>query len=332
MDAGKSSPLSSFKSKKTLHSPVPADHKTRKDSNPDPNPWSVKTPGKPADPPRRSRQTGAALSIKEIREAALRLRGRGSKPRDRTDPILGSGKEQTAKVEQKSVDSEIKLPEKYELLDEFFNSLDSSIRLLRLKRYPTTFTNIRPQIESLTERRFTHSHLAQLKFIMPEAILIEIVRQRDEQTGIVKPDLLITLSFEVIDGKSKSKSHSKNLQLRKIFRDRLLDFFKSHPEGDEVPEGALPEPFNSSKEETGANSGCFSGREECSLCQGSSSHSILLSPLPETPVKCTSSIEDENQRSLLRTPADLASTPAKLMRATPLLQPPKRCYMSPEDN
>ncbi|MED6129756.1 hypothetical protein PIB30_111058, partial [Stylosanthes scabra] len=32
--------------------------------------------------------------------------------------------------------------------------------------------------------------------------------------------------------------------LRKLFRARLRDFVESHPEGDEIPEDALPEPFN----------------------------------------------------------------------------------------
>ncbi|KAI3449756.1 hypothetical protein Pfo_006421 [Paulownia fortunei] len=421
MDASKQSPLSSFKSKKQLHSPAPSEQKTRKVSDPDPNPWSVKTPGKPADPPLRLRHRGAALSIKEVRQAALELRERGFDRPARTDPVIESEKGRIAKP-KKSVDAEITLPEKYELLDKFFNSLDSSIRLLKLKRSPTTFTNISPQIQSLTDRRFTYSHLAQLKFIMPEAVVVEKVLQHDERTGCMKPDLHITLNLEAIESKSKSKSHSRNLQLRKVFRGRILDFFNSHPEGDEVPEEALPEPFSRSKENANAKSvqpsasslmsetpdlallgqqvtgshmspsfkrcfsqrgsghhrenlrqdqlvvsahasvdlvdnfaGCTSGeetsaiavkshsklslkpsgREKCSSYKASSG-SILSSP-PETPVKCINSIKNDDQSSVgmasaLKTPVDLASTPAKLMSATPMLHPPKRCYMSPDDN
>ncbi|KAK0578472.1 hypothetical protein LWI29_010958 [Acer saccharum] len=57
-----------------------------------------------------------------------------------------------------------KLPEKYRQLCKFFNSLDSAIRLLKLKRSMSTFTNISPKIECLTDRRFSYSDLAQLKF------------------------------------------------------------------------------------------------------------------------------------------------------------------------
>ncbi|KAL0435610.1 UNVERIFIED_CONTAM: CDT1-like protein a, chloroplastic [Sesamum radiatum] len=243
MDAGKSSPLSMFKSKKQLHSPAPSDREPRKVAEPAQNPWSVKTPGKPVDAPRRLRHRGAAMSVKEVREAAMKLRERGSDTPARTDPLLGSEKEDIVKSKKKSVEAEIQLPEKYELLDKFFNSLDSSIRLLQLKRSATTFTNISSQIESLTDRRFTYGHLAQLKFILPEAILVEKVLRHDERTSCMKPDLRITLNVEAIESKSKSKSHSRNLHLRKIFRGRLLDFFTSHPEGDEVPEEQLPEPF-----------------------------------------------------------------------------------------
>lgn len=40
----------------------------------------------------------------------------------------------------------------YEMLAQFFDSLDSSIRLLRLKGSMSTFTNICPKIECLTDR------------------------------------------------------------------------------------------------------------------------------------------------------------------------------------
>ncbi|KAG8389223.1 hypothetical protein BUALT_Bualt02G0206500 [Buddleja alternifolia] len=413
MDSSKSSsPLSSFKSKKQLHSPAPSDQKTRKVSDPDPNPWSVKTPGKPVDPPRRSRHGGSELSIKEIRQAALKLREGGSDRPTRTDPLLEPEREPIAASKKKSVNAEITLPEKYELLDKFFNSLDSSIRLLQLKRSATTFTNISSQIGYLTDRRFTHSHLAQLKFIMPEAIVIEKVLQHDERTSCMKPDLRISLDIEAIESKSKSKSCSRNLLLRKVFRGRLLDFSKSHPEGDEVPEEALPAPFSRMKEDASANSVRLSSSSLMSetpavasseqqpaaashvslsfkkrFSQRGSAHHIEnlkqdhlgitshppivpepkfakspsgkeksaialkspmklsneencssykaspcskpSSPFPETPVKFLNSIKGEDQCA---TPVELASTPAKLMSATPMLHTPKRCYMSPEDN
>ncbi|GFP96827.1 cdt1-like protein a chloroplastic [Phtheirospermum japonicum] len=251
MDATKSSPLSSFKSKKQLHSPARSDQKARKAPDPEPNPWGVKTPGKPADPPRRLRNRGAALSIKEIREASMKLRQRGSDPPAPIDPVVEPEVEHVAKPKKSA--AEIKLPEKYQLLDKFFSSLDSSIRLLQLKRTATSFTNISPQIETLTDRRFTYNHLAQLKFIMPEVIELEKYLRHDERTGCMKPDLRITLNAEAIKNECKSKSLSGNLQMRKVFRARLLNFFKSHPEGDEVPEEALPEPFCRSKKNVISN-------------------------------------------------------------------------------
>ncbi|KAK1555740.1 hypothetical protein Q3G72_030704 [Acer saccharum] len=89
-----------------------------------------------------------------------------------------------------------KLPEKYRQLFKFFNSLDSAIRLLKLKRSMSTLTNISPKIECLTDRRFSYSDLAQLKFLLPEAI--EIKKQEYEY--------------------------------EKVFHARLMDFLKDHPE------------------------------------------------------------------------------------------------------
>nr|GME11125.1 CDT1-like protein A, chloroplastic [Ipomoea batatas] len=135
-----------------------------------------------------------------------------------------------------------KLPEKYELLGEFFNSLANSIRLLQRMGSNTTFTNISSKIEFLTDRRFSHAHLAQLKFILPEAIEVTKIIVHDERTRCMKPDLHITLNASVV-----GDNGSGILELGKVFRARLLDFFKSHPEGDDIPEDELPHPFNQSK-------------------------------------------------------------------------------------
>lgn len=59
--------------------------------------------------------------------------------------------------------------------------------------------------------------------------MVEKVLRHDEHTSCMKPDLRITLDVEALKSGSKSKSQSRNLQLRKVFRGRLLDFIKSHP-------------------------------------------------------------------------------------------------------
>ncbi|XP_051142030.1 CDT1-like protein a, chloroplastic [Andrographis paniculata] len=259
MDAKKLSLLPSFKSKKPLHSNVgkeddrapSPDEEARKVSTPSASACGVTTPAKASDRPRRMRHRSAAMSIKEVREAAMMLRESRSARPSISDLEIVSEKGNVPKPKKKSADSETALPEQYKLLNEFFNSLDNSIRLLQLKRYTTTFTNISPQVEKLTDRRFTHGHLAQLKFIMPEAIVVEKVLRHDERTACMKPDLRITLNVDAIDGQSTSSS--KTLQLRKVFRNRLLDFFKSHPEGDVVPEGELPEPFGPSRKDPKSN-------------------------------------------------------------------------------
>lgn len=76
-------------------------------------------------------------------------------------------------------------------------------------------------------RRFSHGNLAQLKYILPEAIEIKKVVVLDERTSCMKPDLHVTLNT---DGLENSKVESGNSHLRKIFRSRLLDFAKAHPE------------------------------------------------------------------------------------------------------
>ncbi|KAI0500549.1 hypothetical protein KFK09_018763 [Dendrobium nobile] len=136
-----------------------------------------------------------------------------------------------------------KLSENYEMLAEFFNCLDSSVRLLRLKGASSTFTSISASIQHLTERRFTYRHLAQMKHILPEAISIKKVLLRDEATCCMKPELQVSLQVDAVERNLELKGESPYSALRKVFRDRLVQFAREHPEEDDIPEETLPHPF-----------------------------------------------------------------------------------------
>ncbi|PWA43830.1 CDT1 Geminin-binding domain-like protein [Artemisia annua] len=232
---GASSP--SFDSSKTKKQETPS---------PDPNNLTFKTPEKPSHAPRRPltrRQT--LLSVNQIRDAAKKLRKTDPKDSLASDPLMTSD-DVTETVSAKPNTAK-PLPERYEILDEFFNGMQSCIRYLGLKGYVTSMAKISPAVESLTDRRFSYRHLAQLKYLLPEAIEVKKILVRDDRTSCMKPDLVVSLDFGVVrkDGK---EVESGNLRLRKLFRMRLVEFCKNNPEGDEVPEDTLPEPFNQSSQ------------------------------------------------------------------------------------
>ncbi|KAI7992517.1 hypothetical protein LOK49_LG12G01476 [Camellia lanceoleosa] len=116
----------------------------------------------------------------------------------------------------------------FEILGKFFDSLDSLIRLLQVKGSGSTFANISPKMEGLTDRRFSYGHLAQLKFLLPEVIEIKKILVRDEKTSCMTPDLHVTLNVDAIKNERKPNA-SGNSHVRKVFHARLLDFFKAHP-------------------------------------------------------------------------------------------------------
>lgn len=148
----------------------------------------------------------------------------------------------------------------YEMLCEFFNCFESSTRLLRMKGSKASFPNICASIQHLSERynlsltdiqtmagvldcsnsvpntdncvcrRFTYSHLAQLKYIMPEVIVINKILLRDETTCCMKPDLQVNLLVDAVEGVAKQKGETGYSALRRIFRQRLVDYFRDHPE------------------------------------------------------------------------------------------------------
>ncbi|XP_065876057.1 CDT1-like protein a, chloroplastic [Euphorbia lathyris] len=226
---------------------------------------ATQTPDKPpAELPPRLRNRRVALSVKEVRKVAQG--NRDGLDRNQTNVVVKSARRQISSWPDDSTsgvrksknasaaDETAKLPAKYEMLGEFFDCLDSSIRLLRLKGSMSNFTNISAKIECLSDRRFSQRHLAQLKYIMPEVIEIKRVLMFDERTSCMKPDLHVSINVDAIELDGNSKSSSKNLQLRKIFRSRLAEFCKAHPQGDEIPEDLLPEPFNRPKQDQAPNS------------------------------------------------------------------------------
>ncbi|WOK94098.1 CDT1-like protein a, chloroplastic [Canna indica] len=217
------------------------------------------TPEKPF--PQRSRNRSIAFSLKEVRQVARGLQ----RASDRSDLAqssvdlwsaeqlgVGPGPSSSSKS-SKAKTPAVEIPEKYEVLCEFFNCMESSIRLLRLKGSMSTFPNICTSIQHLTERRFTYAHLAQLKYIMPEAIIIKKILVHDESTCCMKPELQVNLQADAVTNNINGKSESGYTILRAVFRERLVGFIKNHPEGNEVPEEQLPHPFNQTKPSTQPN-------------------------------------------------------------------------------
>ncbi|KAK7393419.1 hypothetical protein VNO78_21975 [Psophocarpus tetragonolobus] len=231
--------------------------RSSKARSPNPLHFTSKTPEKP---PQRTRNRGVALSVDEIRKVGKRLQDRKqrSETASSSSPLSKSVRRQiqlwpsspSPSKPYISDDESSKLPQKYEMLDEFFNRLDTLISMHHLKRWTPTFTSISARIESLTDRRFTHGHLAQLKFILPEAIVLKKHLVLDERTSCMKPDIHISLNPGAVDVDVDLPPQRGRVSLKKLFRARLKDFWESHPEGDDIPEGTLPEPFNCQKKES----------------------------------------------------------------------------------
>ncbi|KHN44974.1 CDT1-like protein a, chloroplastic [Glycine soja] len=223
--------------------------------------FSSKTPEKP---PQRIRNRGVALSVADIRKAACKRLQDQKQCTETTSSSLSSSSSLSKSVRRQislgpsspskpmaTEDESSNLPEKYEILDEFFNRLDTLVSLHRLKRWTPTFTSFSSRIESLTDRRFTHSHLAQLKFILRKAIVLRKHLVLDERTSCMKPDIHISLDPDAVEADAaKLPPQGGRVSLKKVFRARLKEFWESHPEGDEIPEGTLPEPFNRQKKDS----------------------------------------------------------------------------------
>ncbi|CAL4942520.1 unnamed protein product [Urochloa decumbens] len=145
-------------------------------------------------------------------------------------------------VSRSLISESIELLEKHKELLNLFNRMESSIRLLRLRKKMTTFKNIATQVEVLTKRTFSYSHLAQLKHLFPEAIQIKRILLHDEKSLCMYADMEITLVMDVVECTSPDQSAS--MAICEAFYSKLLSFLDAHHKGTDIPEAILPEPFN----------------------------------------------------------------------------------------
>lgn len=134
------------------------------------------------------------------------------------------------------------LPEKLKTLADLFDRMCSSIRLLGLRKRLPSFQNICTQVEILSKRKFSYIHLAQMKYLFPDVIKIEKVLVHDERTLCMKPDLKVSIFFDIM-GYPSYPGHSIPMALCHAFRVRLLEHFNANQDA-EIPEAVLPEPFN----------------------------------------------------------------------------------------
>lgn len=191
----------------------------------------------------RVKNRGVAMSIKEVVNQAKQQLLSSSDSTAQPHTVQQS---ESISIHPKAPSpTNINLPEKYAMLAEFFDSMEAAIRLLRLRKTISSFRNICPQVETMTHKRFMYSHVAQMKHIFPEGLLLEKTMVHDEKTLCMKPDLKITLLHDaLLSGKDKASNGNNTLGLRKAFYTRLVAFVKAYPKGDDVPEAILPEPFN----------------------------------------------------------------------------------------
>ncbi|KAL3716377.1 hypothetical protein ACJRO7_008044 [Eucalyptus globulus] len=124
---------------------------------------------------------------------------------------------------------------RYEAIAELFDHMTCSLRLPNLCKKPPTLWNVSAQVEVLAK-----SHLAQIKYVLPEVIQIEKLLIYDKKTSCMRPDVKITVQLDAIETRHEQSGF---VALRELFMLRLVDYFADHPEASVVPEAKLPGPF-----------------------------------------------------------------------------------------
>ncbi|KAK9117806.1 hypothetical protein Scep_015899 [Stephania cephalantha] len=138
-------------------------------------------------------------------------------------------------------DVETEVPKKYRILVEFLDRIDTAVKLLALRKKPPTFQNICNLVEVLSKRKLSCNNLAQIKYILPEAIKIEKIIVHNEKTLCMTPEMTVKIQLDAIEAHPHKSAY---MSLRQVFCARLLHILKGHSEEYDIPAAMLPEPFN----------------------------------------------------------------------------------------
>ncbi|XP_024356720.1 uncharacterized protein [Physcomitrium patens] len=158
--------------------------------------------------------------------------------------------------------SPAQLPEKFALLESFYDGVEAAISLLGIRRQLCTFQAVCSTVEATTKRRFLQKHLAQIKYILPEAVHLEYVRSYDQESRIKRWELKVSLlplpaaaeEPSVSGGCTSKRPKIESVQRRLVFHSRLVKLAATLPEDDDIPAHPMPERiFNGNSK--GANTG-----------------------------------------------------------------------------
>ncbi|CAN6688428.1 unnamed protein product [Malus baccata var. baccata] len=133
--------------------------------------------------------------------------------------------------------------------------------------------------------RFTISHLAQLKFILPEVIEITKVLVKDGRTIDIKPDVRVTMNVDAMENGDKLKYEGGgHMHLSRAFCHRLREISKFHHDGYEILEETLPQPFNCAEQYMHPDTiKCDATTDETHLTPSEQSNEDLNSNISEIP-------------------------------------------------
>uniref|UniRef100_A0A7N0ZTY2 CDT1 Geminin-binding domain-containing protein n=1 Tax=Kalanchoe fedtschenkoi TaxID=63787 RepID=A0A7N0ZTY2_KALFE len=199
----------------------------------------------------------------------------------------------------------------------------------------------------LSLRKFSYKHLAQIKYILPEAVQIDKILIHDEESQCMKQDLRITLVFDVVKDHMQTSNFTA---LSLLFLSRVVDVFSTHSEDYDIPEAALPQPFSqengSASPETDLQEASI-GPTSSSVDTGLLEDTILMSSQIEQNSSENTAAQRVNSSPISLTVTDChpgcslaCDSPmmnrnleaAKLMVETPAQLTPKRATLETEDS
>ncbi|VFR02108.1 unnamed protein product [Cuscuta campestris] len=240
------------------------------------------------------------------------------------------------------------LPENFRVLLNLFDRMVCSLRLLSLRKKPTTFKHISTQVEVQTGRKFLYGDLAKIIYILPEVVHIDKVRMHDEKTCCMKPDLKVTLHADALED---DREQSVFIHVSNVFRAKLIDLFVKHPEVSDIPEAILPEPLMGSVLTVQPDSGSLPVSavlpphettkllESSHLAPSFSSHFSVKAAVPEEKktqllVSSACSVIDGDDESSNKTGSELLVSPKSRTLKDSVQEPPpagssKVCEVTP---
>ncbi|GLI68800.1 hypothetical protein VaNZ11_013299, partial [Volvox africanus] len=178
--------------------------------------------------------TAPAVTAKSEQQHSSEPKDNDSPPAKRARATVKDDPQgRSAELDKTLVDGAFKLPAELELLASMFDALRTGRMMLKRRSEKVTYSSVRHIVENMTKREFRVEHLAQIKYLRPEAFDWQYIRTPSAANPLqMEVQLLLTFDRPApsdAEGGGGSVGRYSGILELSDFRAQLEEYAKANP-------------------------------------------------------------------------------------------------------